>query len=386
MRQDEPNPLPTFADLRAAARQRLPRVVFDFIDGAAGREVGLMRNTAIFDAVALMPRVLVDPPVGDLTVRLLGQELGLPFGCAPMGMCNLAGPGTDLALADAAARGRFPLGVSTAGSTAVEVLMERSQGRAWFQLYVNGSVDEALALADRAAAAQCEVLTLTVDTPRTGNRPRDTRNGFRTPFRMGLRHFVDFALHPRWSLGTLAAGAPRMVHFDGLRPGGYDRTAPRRGANWEFLARLRERWPRRLVVKGVLNPEDAQRLQALGVDALQVSNHGARQLDAALTPLGALPAIRAAVGPDFPLILDGGVRQGEDVVKALACGADFVMLGRPFLYAAAARGLPGVNALVDTLADDIRIALAQLGLASVVEVGPQVLAASALTAPRDILA
>jgi L-lactate dehydrogenase (cytochrome) len=264
--------------------------------------------------------------------------------------------------------------------------MERSQGRAWFQLYVNGSVDEALALADRAAAAQCEVLTLTVDTPRTGNRPRDTRNGFRTPFRMGLRHFVDFALHPRWSLGTLAAGAPRMVHFDGLRPGGYDRTAPRRGANWEFLARLRERWPRRLVVKGVLNPEDAQRLQALGVDALQVSNHGARQLDAALTPLGALPAIRAAVGPDFPLILDGGVRQGEDVVKALACGADFVMLGRPFLYAAAARGLPGVNALVDTLADDIRIALAQLGLASVVEVGPQVLAASALTAPRDILA
>jgi isopentenyl diphosphate isomerase/L-lactate dehydrogenase-like FMN-dependent dehydrogenase len=147
-----------------------------------------------------------------------------------------------------------------------------------------------------------------------------------------------------------------------------------RGANWDFLARLRERWPRRLVVKGVLNPEDAQRLQALGVDAVQVPNHGARQLDAALSPLEALPAIRTAVGPDFPLILDGGVRQGEDVGKALACGADFVMLGRPFLYAAAARGLPGVNALVDTLADDIRIALAQLGLASVGEVGAQVLA------------
>jgi L-lactate dehydrogenase (cytochrome) len=127
---------------------------------------------------------------------------------------------------------------------------------------LTGSVDEALA--DRAAAAQRPVLTLTVDTQRTGNRPRDTRNGFRTPFRMGLRHFIDFAVHPRWSLGTLAAGAPRMVHFDGLRPGGYDRTAPRRGANWDFLARLRERWPRRLVVKGVLNPDDARRLGAGG--------------------------------------------------------------------------------------------------------------------------
>lgn len=377
MSSAQPNPLPTFEDLRGAARHRLPRVVFDFIDGAAGRETGLARNTQAFDAVSLMTRVLVDPPAGDLSVRLMGQDFALPFGCAPMGMCNLAGPGTDLALARAAARGRFPLGVSTAGSTAVELLMERSGGRAWFQLYVSGSIDEALALVDRAAAAQCSVLTLTVDTPRTGNRPRDTRNAFRTPFRMQLRHFIDFALHPRWSLSTLAAGAPRMVHFDGLRPGGYDRSAPRRGANWDFLQRLRGHWKGQLVVKGVLNPEDARRLKALGVDAVQVSNHGARQLDSAPTPLQVLPAIRSAVGPDYPLILDGGVRQGEDVVKALALGANFVMLGRPFLYAATARGLSGVNALVDTLADDVRIALAQLGLASVGEIGPQVLGPAA---------
>lgn len=366
-------PLPSYADLRGAARRRLPRVVFDFMDGAAGHETGLARSEAAFDAVTLMPRVLVDPPQADLSVRLLGQEYGLPFGCAPMGLCNLAGPGTDLALATAAARSRFPLCVSTASSTAVETLVERSQGRAWFQLYVTGSVDAAFGLADRAAAAGCEVLVLTVDVPRIGKRPRDIRNGFRTPFRIGLRHAVDFALHPRWSLGTLAAGVPRMVHFDGVRAGGYDRNAPRRGADWDFLQRLRERWKRRLVVKGVLCAQDAQRLRELGADAVQVSSHGARQLDAAPAPLAVLPAIREAVGPDFPLILDGGLRRGDDIVKARALGADFVMLGRPFLYAAAAQGAPGVQSFVDGLAEDVGIALAQLGLAAFADVSTRVL-------------
>jgi len=376
-RKTSPPPLPTFTDLRRAARGSLPGVVFDFIDGAAGHETGLARSEAAFDRVTLMPRVLVDPPEADLSVSFLGQDLGLPFGCAPMGLCDLAGPGTDLALADAAARGRFPLCVSTASSTSVETLIERSQGRAWFQLYVTGSVDAALGLADRAAAAGCEVLVLTVDVPRIGKRPRDIRNGFRTPFRIGLRHAIDFALHPRWSLATLAAGVPRMVHFDGVRAGGYDRNAPRRGANWDFLARLLGRWKRKLVVKGVLCAEDALRLRELGADAVQVSSHGARQLDAAPAPLSVLPAVRAAVGPGFPLILDGGLRRGEDIVKARALGADLVMLGRPFLYAAAAQGRPGVQALVDGLAEDLGITLAQLGLAAFADVGPQVLGPAA---------
>jgi L-lactate dehydrogenase (cytochrome) len=368
------DPLPLYADWRSAARRRLPRLIFDFIDGAAGEEAALHRNESAFRDLPLMPRVLVDPREADLTSNVLGQPLGLPFGCAPMGMCDLAGPGTDAALARAAARWRFPLCISTASSTPLERLAEMSEGHAWFQLYVTGSIEAALSLVDRAEAAGIGTLVLTVDVPRLGKRPRDLRNGFRTPLRWQARHLLDFALHPRWSLGTLRAGVPRMANYSGASAGGYDRTAARRGADWEFLQRLRQRWRRTLVVKGVVCPDDAMRIRELGADAVYVSNHGGRQMDAAPATLQALRAIRDAVGPDYPLVLDGGLRSGEDIVKARACGADLVMLGRPWLYASASAGAPGVQALVQALREDMGIALAQLGCSAWREVGPQVLA------------
>ncbi len=310
-----------------------------------------------------MPRVLADTSSSDLSVQFLGRPYGLPFGIAPMGMCNLAWPGTDQMLADAAKDRNIPLGVSTATSTDLETMLASSEGRAWFQLYVTGATDRAFALVDRAAAAGYEVLILTVDVPKVASRPRDQRNGFETPFRLRGRHFLDFATHPRWSIATLLAGTPQMANFvaEG-QARGFDRNAPRTATNWEFLARLRERWKGKLIVKGILNAADAVRIKSSGADSIYVSNHGGRQLDSAPSAISALSAIRQAVGPAYPLVFDSGIRSGEDIIKALASGADFVMLGRPFLYAAAAVGQSGVTGLVQHLQSGLDVALAQVGL------------------------
>ena len=357
--------LPTVADARALAASRLPRLIYDFIDGGAGQERGLTSNTADLDRVLLQPRSLADVTAISLKTNLMGREWNVPFGIAPMGMCDLAWPGTDHAFAALSERHKLPLGVSTASSTPLEEMLQRSDGRAWFQLYVTGSADDALSLSDRAARAGYDTLMLTVDVPRIGKRPRDVRNGFSTPFGMTPRHFLDFATHPRWSLGTLASGTPRMANFSGANTKGYDRNAPRTGANWSFLQQLRERWRGRLIVKGVLSVEDAIRIRDLGVDALYVSNHGGRQLDSAPTPITVLPRIRQAVGADYPLLFDSGIRSGEDIVKARALGADFVLIGRPFLYAMAAIGPQGAQRLFDCLQGEIETALAQLGVASI---------------------
>ncbi len=333
--------------------------MFDFIDGAAGLETAADGNRQALSALRLMPRVLAGASGSSLETPLLGTTFGLPFGIAPMGMCNLAWPGADQMLATLARSRRIPLGVSTASSTPLETLFARSGGMAWFQLYVTGSPDDALDLVSRAATAGYRHLILTVDVPKVAARPRDQRNGFATPFRMRPSQFMDFACHPAWSLSTLLAGVPCTANFDGVAA--FNRHASRGGANWDFLTRLRAHWRGQLIVKGVLHPDDARRIQGAGADAIYVSNHGGRQLDAAPSAIGRLRAIRAAVGPDFPLIFDSGVRSGEDVVKALACGANFVMLGRAALYAIGAGGERALEALIDGFAEGVSTCLAQVG-------------------------
>lgn len=367
--------MPTAADARALAARRLPRLIFDFIDGGAGCETAIELNQADLLALRLNTRVLIDIQGEDLGRSFLGRRYNLPFGIAPMGMCDLAWPGTDRCFAREASQRKFPLGVSTASSTPLEDALRLSDGHAWFQLYVTGSIETAMAFVDRAAGAGYENLILTVDVPKLGKRPRDLRNGFETPFRIRPRQFLDFAAHPGWSIGTLMAGVPRMANFGvGPNVAGYDRKATRAGADWDFLARLRDRWKGGLIVKGVLSPEDSRSIRDLGADAVYVSNHGGRQLDSAASTISALPAIRAAVGPNYPLLFDGGVRSGEDVLKALASGADFVMLGRPFLFAMAADGARGVSNLLDSLTADLAIALAQVGLKRVADVTEAILA------------
>ena len=353
------------ADARRIAKRRLPWMVFDYIDGAAGREVGAARNRAALDSIELRPRILRDVSDRSLAVPLFGKTPKVPFGISPMGMCNLSAPGADMMLARLAARENVPLGVSTVASTAMEPLIETAEGNAWFQLYFSGAGDGTYKLVERAKTAGYETLILTVDVPEVGRRPREIRHGFTMPFKIGPKQFFDFAMHPRWSINGLIKGKPQMANFDmvGFE---FDRTESRAKADWETLSKLRDMWPGNLVVKGVLDVEDAVALKSAGVDAVQVSSHGSRQLDSAPAPITALADIRTAVGNDFPLLYDSGLRGGEDVVKAFKQGANFTFLGRVLQFAIAAAGEEGLKALWDVISDETSITLAQIGEVSLV--------------------
>ncbi|WP_299415774.1 alpha-hydroxy acid oxidase [uncultured Sulfitobacter sp.] len=349
------------ADARAIARRRLPWMIFDYIDGAAGTETGAARNRAALDAITLRPRILCDVSNRSLATTLFGAPAARPFGIAPMGMCNLSGAGADLMLARLAARHHIPHGVSTVASTPLERIIEVAEGHAWFQIYFSGDGTGTFKLIERARNAGYETLVLTADVPEVGRRPRELRHGFKMPFKIGPKQFIDFALHPRWSLSSLLHGKPAMANFD--MPGyAFDRTESRARADWDTLRAMRDAWPGRLVVKGVLDVEDAVLLRDAGVDAIQVSSHGARQLESAPCPITILPAIRAAVGPDMPVFFDSGLRSGEDALKALHAGADFTFFGRILQFAIAAGGEEGLNRMWDVLSDELSIAMAQTGL------------------------
>ena len=351
-------------DARRIAKRRLPWMVFDYIDGAAGDEAGARRNRNALDAITLTPKILRDVSERSIATTLFGVKTHCPFGIAPMGMCNLSAPGADLMLARLAAEKKVPLGVSTVASTPLEQMIEEAEGNAWFQLYFSGDGQGTFKLVDRAKAAGYQTLVLTVDVPEVGRRPRELRHGFTMPFRMGPRQVFDFAMHPRWSLSTVLAGRPDMANFlmDGFE---FDRRESRAKANWETLKALRDRWPGNLVVKGVLDPEDAKALKDHGVDGVQVSNHGARQLASSPSPIQALPAIRHELGVRYPVLLDSGIRSGEDILKALITGADFVFLGRIMQFAIAANGEEGLRQLWDVLEKELSSAMAMVGLTAV---------------------
>jgi L-lactate dehydrogenase (cytochrome) len=354
----------SYADARRIAKRKLPWMVFDYIDGAAGEGHAEQRNLQALRDIVLRTRSLVNVEKRDISTSLSAKRAGLPFGISPMGLCNLAGPGADMAFARLAAKHKVPVGVSTAASTSLEQMIEAADGNAWFQLYFSGNEDASNALINRAADAGYETLVLTVDVPEVGRRPRELRRGFKMPFKIGPPQFIDLALHPRWSISTVLKGKPALANFGG-RVGEFDRTSSRAGADWALLDRVRERWKGNLVVKGVLDADDAVRMKAAGVDAVQVSSHGGRQLDAAPAPILALQKIRKAVGDGFPLFFDSGIRSGEDIVKAYAMGANFVLLGRAFSFAFAAGGEAGVEQMSDCLSAETSITLAQLGLTEI---------------------
>lgn len=355
-------------DARRLAKRRLPWMVFDYIDGAAGNETGAVRNRAALDAITLQPRILRNVADRDLSVDLFGASAQRPFGIAPMGMCNLSAPGADRMLARLAAKYQVPHGVSTVASTPLEKIIDLAEGHAWFQLYFSGDGQGTFKLVDRAKAAGYKTLVVTVDVPEVGRRPRELRHGFKMPFAIGPRQFIDFALHPRWSLTQLAAGKPQMANFE-MDGYDFDRTESRARATWETLARLRDMWPGNLVVKGVLNVDDALALKQAGVDAIQVSSHGSRQLESAPAPIAMLPLIRAAVGVDYPLFYDSGLRSGEDVLKAFNAGANFTFFGRSLQFAMAAAGEQGLHALWDVLSQELSSAMAQTGLVRIGSLG-----------------
>lgn len=357
-----PKSIISFEDAKAKAKRKLPRMIFDFIEGSAGREIASNKNLQIFNDIHLRSRVLASVGNPKLNSKFLNYSFDLPFGIAPMGMCNLAWPDADKNLAEAAKKFNIPHCVSTAASSSLEDLKKWGEGQTWFQLYVNGPTEEAWNMVDRAEASGYKTLILTVDVPVVSRRVRDLRNGFVVPFKIGLKQLVDFALHPHWSLSTIIKGIPEPKNFQQGSKNNFDRNASRAGANWEFLVELRKKWQGNLIVKGVMDVVDAKRIQNAGIDAIWVSNHGGRQLDSSPPALLTLPKIRDSVGPNMPLIFDSGVRSGEDIVKALAFGANFVMLGRPIMMAIAASSEKGLNDYLLLLKEEIEVVMAQLGI------------------------
>ena len=357
-----PKSIISFEDAKAKAKRKLPRMIFDFIEGSAGREIASNKNLQIFNDIHLRSRVLASVGNPKLNSKFLNYSFDLPFGIAPMGMCNLAWPDADKNLAEAAKKFNIPHCVSTAASSSLEDLKKWGEGQTWFQLYVNGPTEEAWNMVDRAEASGYKTLILTVDVPVVSRRVRDLRNGFVVPFKIGLKQLVDFALHPHWSLSTIIKGIPEPKNFRQGSKNNFDRNASRAGANWEFLVDLRKKWQGNLIVKGVMDVVDAKKIQNAGIDAIWVSNHGGRQLDSSPPALLTLPKIRDSVGPNMPLIFDSGVRSGEDIVKALAFGANFVMLGRPIMMAIAASSEKGLNDYLLLLKEEIEVVMAQLGI------------------------
>lgn len=370
-------------DLRRLARRRLPRSVFDFIDGGAEDETTLADNRAAFDRVRLRPRVLQDVRAPALRCEITGTPADAPIVVAPMGSCMLGWPEADIAIARAAASLGLPYTLSTMATTGLERMRSAFDGRLWFQLYVLKEPRFNELLVQRAEAAGCEALVVTLDLPAGGKRERDLRNGLSIPLRPRLRQLWEGLTHPRWSLRLLAAGLPSFENVRGLMDERAGLTIAAQvgrhldaGWCWDDLARLRDRWRGALHVKGVLHPDDADRLAAMGFDALWVSNHGSRQLDGAVASLDALPAIAAAVRGRCALLLDSGVRRGVDVLKARALGAQAVAVGRAPLWGACAGGEAGARRALQILVDELRLAMTLAGVPSLAD------ADAALVAPR----
>lgn len=370
------------ADLRRIARRRLPRFVFEFIDGGAEDEVTLRRNREALERIGFCPRVLTDVSQPRLSVDLMGAPARLPLVIAPMGTCTLAARDADLALARAAAAAGIPYTLSTMSSTSLEDMARAVAGRLWFQLYVLRNRDFNDALVTRADDAGYEALVVTVDLATGGKRERDLRNGITIPLRLGLRGMVDCALRPGWSLRMLRDGSPVYRNLRGL----FDNEEPgltiahKVGRNLDAafdldaLARLRDRWPRKLVVKGVQHPSDAERVAGIGVDAVWVSNHGGRQLDGAEATIDSLPRIARAVGGRLDVIVDSGIRRGSDVLKAAALGATAAAIGRPALFAASAGGEAGVAHAIGIFEDELRRAMQLAGVADIADIDPSIVA------------
>ncbi|MEL6437357.1 MAG: alpha-hydroxy acid oxidase, partial [Pseudomonadota bacterium] len=324
-------------DAAAIAQRRLPSMVLDYVDGAAGQGNGESANRKALRDIRLQTRVLRNVAERDLSHSVFGRKTGVPFGIAPMGFCNIVTHGADLMLARAAAKHNFPVCASTVATTSLEDIAEAANGHAWFQLYYSGRGELTDMLLGRAEAAGYDVLIFTVDVPLVGRRGRELRHGFKLPFKPSAAQLIDFALHPRWAFKMAMGGQPSLGNFGGQHPE-FDRHATRAHVDFGTLKAVRDRWKGKLVVKGVLSTQDAIAIRQTGADAIQVSSHGGRQLDSAPLPINALPAIRKALGGDYPIFCDSGLRSGEDIIKALGRGADFAFMGRPFLHAIAAGG------------------------------------------------
>jgi len=372
----------SIADLRLLARKRLPRAVFDFFDGAAEDEQTLAENRAAFVRTRLIPRVLNNVSSVDLSTTILGAKSALPICVGPTGAAGFGGHGTDVNIARAAAANGIPYSLSTSATASIERIKENAPGRLWFQVYVLKQRDFTYKLIDRARDAGFEGVMVTVDLAVGGKRERDLRNHFGIPFSYTPKNICDFASRPFWALPMLQKGTPQFENLAGFVP--QNANAAQVGSSvgrnydpsfdWDALKAMRDHWPRKMLVKGISHPEDAERLARMGIDCVIVSNHGGRQLDGAIASLDALPAVVQAVGGKAEIIVDGGVRRGGDVVKALALGAKAVIVGRATLYGACAGGEAGAKKALSILSDELKRTMQLCGITRIDQIGPGLIA------------
>jgi (S)-mandelate dehydrogenase len=365
-------------DLRRIARRRLPNFSFEYVEGGAEDELALRRNRDVFERIAWVPRTLASVGTPDLATDILGESCHLPLIIAPTGFNGLLWPQGDLALAKAAADAGIPFTLSTVSNYPVAKLAAEVPGRTWFQLYPMKEARVIDRLVDRAAEAGCRTMVVTTDVPIFGAREWDQRN-YRAPMKLSLASVLDVLAHPGWLRRIMIPnGAPRFENIlEFLPPGSesalvgarYMGTQINSKLGWEDIERIRGRWPHKLVLKGVLCVEDAQRSVDVGADGIVLSNHGGRQLDSCVSGVELLPAVAAEVGNRIAVLVDGGFRRGSDVLKAIALGAHGVMIGRPALYGLAAGGEPGVAHALGMLRAEMERVMMLLGCRNLAELG-----------------
>ena len=368
-------------DFRNLARRRLPKSIFEFVDGGAGQEVTLNANRTDFERIRLVPRVLTDVSQPKLSTSLGSETLATPLVVSPMGSCALVWPQADIAIARAATARGIPYTLSTMSTTSIERMARAIDGPLWFQLYVLKDFDFNRQLVRRAEELGYSTLVVTVDLPAGGKREKDLRNGISIPLRPSPRHLLEGIRHPGWSLRLLRSGLPQFENVRGyLGDTSAGLTiAARVGSNlhagfdWDDFRQIRDWWKGRLVVKGVLHPGDAASLVAAGADGIWVSNHGGRQLDGAISSIDALPAVHRALGDGVPIIIDSGIRTGVDIIKAKARGAGAAAIGRAALFGAVA-GEAGAARVLDIILDEIATGLKLCGLPCFDRAGPELLA------------
>ncbi len=368
-------------DFRRLARRRVPRMFYDYMDSGSWTENTYRANEADFQALKFRQRVAVDISQRSLRTTLLGEDAALPVALAPTGLIGMQRADGEILAARAAERFGIPFTLSTMSICSIEDVAARTRRPFWFQLYVMRDRDFIGRLIDRARAAGCSALVVTLDLQVLGQRHKDIKNGLSTPPRPTLANLLNLATRPRWCLGMLGTSRRTFGNIVGHAPGVTDLhslsawTAAQfdPSLNWKDLAWIKERWGGKLIVKGIMDAQDARLAVAAGADALIVSNHGGRQLDGAPSSISVLPAIADAVGGDIEVLMDGGVRGGQDVLRAVALGARGAMIGRAFLYALAALGEPGVVRCLELIANELDVSMAFCGRTRIQDVDRTIL-------------
>lgn len=368
-------------DLRALARRRVPKAFFEYADGGSYNEETLRANRTDLETIKLRQRVMVDVSERSLETTIVGQKVSAPFALAPIGLCGMQYGDGEILSAQAAEEANVPFILSTMSINSIEHVAHATTKPFWFQLYVIRDRGFSKDILARAAKAGCKTLVLTVDLQVLGQRHRDLRNGMTVPPEIRIRNLIDLATKPRWVMSILKGKSKTFGNLAGHVKGMDDVTSLAQwtnsqfdpALNWKDVDWIKKNWSGKLVIKGILDVDDAKTAVKLGADAIVVSNHGGRQLDGASSSIAALPAIAQAVGSDTEVLFDGGIRTGSDMLRALGLGARACLIGRAYIYGLGAGGKEGVAKAIDILKKELSVAMALTGTTRVADIGPQVI-------------